>query len=129
MAIRNTAELRHRVSLEKPADPQYDGDGYPLTTDGQWEPVKTVWALARDVSGKEFFEAHATQALNVVTFEMRALKTVPLDNNWSIVFRGVRYYVQHINHRDYKGLWWEVKASVTKAENLPMTAIDGESGD
>lgn len=110
MAIRNTSELRHRISLQRPAPPTYDGDGYLTTTDGEWEEAKRIWALARDVSGKEFFEAHDTQALNVVTFEIRALRTIVLDNSWSVVFRGVRYYVIHVNHRDYKGQWWEIKA-------------------
>ncbi len=116
MAVRNAGELRHRISLERLADEQYDEDGHPITADGIWEPVKTVWALARDVSGKEFFEAHATQALDVVTFETRALRGTPVDNSWSVVFRGVRYYVIHINHRDYKGLWWEIRTTAVRAE-------------
>lgn len=118
MAVRNVSELRHRVSLERPAEARFDADGFPVTADGEWEPVCGVWALARDVSGREFFEAHATQALNVVTFEMRALpEEIMIDNSWSIVFRGVRYDVIHINHRDYKGQWMEIKTRDVRAES------------
>lgn len=115
MAVRNVSELRHRVSLQRPTEPVYDDSGFPVAPDGAWEAVKSVWALARDVSGKEFFEAHATQALDVLVFEMRATN-LPMDSSWSIMFRGERYYVLHINHRDYKGIWWEVRTSRTKPE-------------
>jgi SPP1 family predicted phage head-tail adaptor len=107
--VRNVGELRHRVTLSRPGA-RFDDNGFPLgDAGGAWEPVLTVWALARDVSGKEFFEAHTTKALNVVTFETRALR-LPVDNAWSVLWRGARYRVIHINHRDYKGQWWEIKA-------------------
>lgn len=107
--IRNASELRHRISLQKPTKQQYDEEGYPASLDGAWEEAIKVWALVRDVSGKEFFSAHAVQALNVVTVEMRARKDIAPDDSWSIVYKGNRYLITHINHRDYKGQWWEVK--------------------
>ncbi len=124
MAIRNTADLRHRVSLQRPAEPEIDAQGYPKSLDGQWEEVTKTWALVRDVSGKEFFEAYATQALRVVTIELRALPGIGIDNSWSVVFQGVRYYLLHINHRDYKGKWLELKAQNTRPEQAGGDAFE-----
>lgn len=124
MAVHNVSDLRHRISLERPLSPTYDAEGYLLPgTEGEWEPVKQVWALARDISGKEFFEAHATQALNMTVFETRALSGVAVDNSWSVVHKGVRYGVIHINHRDYRGQWWEIRAQRAAPEE---GATDGD---
>ena len=124
MAVRNASELRHRITLERPAPPSFDAEGImdlgeTAFPPHAWEPVRTVWAMARDVSGREFFEAHGTQALNILTFEMRAHPGMTPDNSWSIVYRGVRYLIEHINHRDYRGQWWEIKARDTRPENAP----------
>jgi len=126
MAVHNASELRHRVSFQRLAEERFDKDGYQILDGSEWMEVRKVWALARDVSGKEFMEAYATQMLNIVTFETRAIPGLPIDNDWSIVFRGRRHEIIHINHRDYRGQWWEIKAREVRAESREEVPGDGE---
>lgn len=50
--------LRDRITLQAPPTAQ-DAAGQPA---GNWTDVATVWAEVRDLSGREFIAAQATQS-------------------------------------------------------------------
>lgn len=51
-------ELRHRITFQKPVI-ETNPNGFEVET---WEDIKTVWASASNLRGREFFAAAAVQA-------------------------------------------------------------------
>lgn len=92
-------DLRHPVTLQRPVTAVSDR-GRPVTS---WETAARVMAGKQDVSGREFYAAHAVNAEDVVTWTIRWRDDIRPD--WRLVHHGTAYGILEINHlgemRDY----------------------------
>lgn len=97
-------DLRHRITLQKLTN-TVNENGFELET---WEDVKTVWAAASNLHGREYFAAAAVQAENTVKFTIRYLEG--LDTAMRILFRGKQYNITAIDNIKYQNRYLEIKA-------------------
>lgn len=88
-------DLRHMITLKKPVTTT--GDHKRRTTD--YQDVATVPAGKSDVSGREFFQAHAAQAEDIVTFKIRWRDDV--DATWRVAHGADTYGILEVNHLGY----------------------------
>lgn len=96
-------DLRERVTLQRP-ETAVGPTGRPVT---EWTDVITVDAGKADVSGREFYAAHAEHLENVVTWTIRHREDI--DETWRIVCRGTPYEILAINHLGYMGDFLKIK--------------------
>lgn len=73
----------------------------------EWETVReNAFAMRQDVSGREFWQAQAYHAEDIVTFTIRYCADV--DTTWRLVSRGASYNILEVNQlgdmRDYTRL-------------------------
>lgn len=97
-------ELRHRITLQKQTVTVND-NGFEVRS---WGDHKTVWAVASNLHGREYFEAAAVQAENTVKFTIRHLPD--LDTNMRIVFRDRQYNITAVDNIKYQNRYIEIKA-------------------
>ena len=78
----------------------------PVTTPGEHNRRKTEYvdaatvpAAKSDVSGREFFQAHAVNAEDIVTFTIRWRDDI--DTTWRVRHGGATYGVLEVNHLGY----------------------------
>jgi SPP1 family predicted phage head-tail adaptor len=78
----------------------------PVTTTGEHNRRKTEYvdaatvpAAKSDVSGREFFQAHAVNAEDIVTFTIRWRDDI--DTTWRVRHGGATYGVLEVNHLGY----------------------------
>ena len=89
-------DLRQRVTLLRPDTTL--GEHNRRTT--AWTPVATdVPAAKADVSGREFFAAHAVNAEDIVTFTIRWRDDI--DETWRVRHGTTVYGVLEVNHLGY----------------------------
>lgn len=100
----SAGELRHRLQFQRHSTVENE-NGVPIST---WATAYTVWGAARDVSGKEFFEAAAHKMEDVVTFTVRTRGDV--DTAMRIIFRDKAFEIIAINNLDYRGDYMQIKA-------------------
>ena len=88
-------DLRQRVTLIRPD-----------TTTGEhnrratvWTDVVTVPAAKADVSGREFYQAHAVNAEDIVTFTIRWRDDI--DTTWRVRHGTETYGILEVNHLGY----------------------------
>jgi SPP1 family predicted phage head-tail adaptor len=74
----STGQYRHKVTFRIPTGTEIEG--IPQYTDGA-----TVWAAVEPLKGREFWEAQAAQAENIVKIKMRYLTGVKQE--WQIRFQ------------------------------------------
>ena len=95
-------DLRHAVTLIRPDTTL--GEHQRRTT--VWTDVRTVMAKRQDVSGREFYAAHAVNAEDIVTFTTRYRADV--DSTRRLRQGTVVYNILEVNHlgemRDYMTL-------------------------
>lgn len=106
----SAGELRHRLQFQRQSTVENE-NGVPITT---WVPMATVWGGARDVSGKEFFEAAAHQMEDIVTFTVRA--RTDLNTAMRIIFRGKPFEIVEINHLEYRDDYIQIRARMVGGE-------------
>lgn len=106
----SAGELRHRLQFQRHSTIENE-NGVPISA---WATAFTVWGGARDVSGKEFFEAAAHKMEDVVTFTVRARNDV--DTAMRIIFRDKPHEIIAINNLDYRGDYMQIKARRTDGE-------------
>lgn len=98
MAIK-AGDLRTRVTLRRPST-TVNEKGKRISG---WADAATVRAGKADVSGREFYEAQAFHAEDVVTFTIRWRDDVTA--KWRLTHRGAEYDILAVNHlgemRDY----------------------------
>ena len=94
MAIK-AGDLRHPVVLLRPDTTL--GEHNRRTT--VWTEVANVMAAKKDVSGKEFFAAHAVSAEDIVTFTVRFREDI--DATWRVRHGTAVYNVLEVNHLGY----------------------------
>lgn len=97
-------DLRHRITFQKHTT-TINENGFEVET---WEDVKTVWAAASNLHGREYFAAAAVQAENTVKFTIRYL--TGLDTTMRILFRGKQYNITAIDNIKYQNRFIEIKA-------------------
>ncbi len=84
-------DLRQTITLRKP-DNHVNEKGRNITG---WVDVATVKAGKADVSGREFYQAQAFHAEDVVTFTIRWRDDVKAA--WRVVHRGDEYNILEVN--------------------------------
>ncbi len=104
-------DLREPIRLERPSYGM-DDHGNRMTTYTQVGGV--VYASMKDVSGRDFFAAQAHQTQDVVTFGIRWRSDI--DKTWRIVYHGVPYEIEQINHLGYKRDFLHIKARAVLGE-------------
>ena len=94
MAIK-AGDLRHPLTLIRP-DTTTGDHGRRSTV---WTEVTTVYAAKQDVSGREFFAAHAVNAEDIVTFTIRWRDDI--DTTWRVKHHSTTYGILEVNHLGY----------------------------
>ena len=79
-------------------------------------PVAEVRGSAKDVSGRDFFEAAAHQLQHTVTFTTRWLDG--LDASMLITWNGSAYEIDQINHLGYRRDFVQIKAHRIEPEGV-----------
>jgi len=95
MARIKCGDLRQWVTLIRPDTTV--GDHNRRTT--VWTEVGTVPAAKADVSGGEFFTAHAVNAEDIVTFTIRWRSDI--DTTWRVRHGSAVYNILEVNHLGY----------------------------
>jgi SPP1 family predicted phage head-tail adaptor len=100
----NPGELNKRITLQRPII-TINENGFEEET---WEDVKTVWAAASNLYGREYYAAAAVQAENTVKFTIRY--TEGIDSSMRILFKGKHYNITAIDNIKYQNRYMEIKA-------------------
>jgi len=103
-------DLRHEVVLQRPVD-DVNEKGRRITA---WEDAATVKAGKADVSGREFYQAQAFHAEDVVTFTLRWREDVTAD--WRLVHRGAVYGILEVNHLGYMRDYMRLRCRLVTGE-------------
>ena len=88
-------DLRQVITLKKPVTTT--GEHNRRTT--TWTDMGTVPAAKADVSGREFFQAHAVNAEDIVTFTIRWRDDI--DTTWRVEHGAETYGILEVNHLGY----------------------------
>ncbi len=94
MAIK-AGDLRHPVDLMKPVTTLDEHRRRNIT----YAKQATVYAAKSDVSGREFFAAHAVNAEDIVTFTIRWRSDI--DTSWQVKHGSTTYNILEVNHLGY----------------------------
>jgi SPP1 family predicted phage head-tail adaptor len=78
----NPGLFRHRITFQSFIETTNE-NGFPVQ---DWTDVKTVWAMIKTVSGREYYQAASVQAENTVRFIIRYTKGIT--NDMRIVYDG-----------------------------------------
>jgi SPP1 family predicted phage head-tail adaptor len=96
-------DLRHRITFQK-LTTSVNESGFEVET---WEDVRTVWAAASNLHGREYFAAAAVQAESTVKFTIRYLPGI--DTTMRILFRNKQYNITAIDNIKYQNRFIEIK--------------------
>ncbi len=102
-------ELKHRITFLKPTI-TVNENGFETE---EFIALKTVWASAANLSGREYFEAAAVQKENTIKFKIRAIPDI--DESMRIVFQDKDYNITAIDNIKYKNRYIEIKAMEVKS--------------
>lgn len=102
-------ELKHRITFLKPTI-TVNENGFETE---EFIALKTVWASAANLSGREYYEAAAVQKENTVKFKIRAIPDI--DESMKIKFNGMYYNITAIDNIKYKNRYIEIKAMEVKS--------------
>ena len=103
-------DLRHRITLQQPKV-TLNEKGRRITL---WQDAAIVYAHKADVSGREFYAAHAAHAEDVVTFTIRWRPEI--DATWRIEHHGTAYDILEVNHLGYMGDYLRLKCRLVQGE-------------
>lgn len=95
MARIKAGDLRQTVTLIRPVTTTDAGKRRSTS----WEDVVTVPAAKTDVSGREFYQAHAVNAEDIVTITIRWRDDI--DTTWRVRHHGDTYGILEVNHLGY----------------------------
>lgn len=105
-------DLRQAVALIRPDTTV--GEHNRRST--EWVPVATVPAAKADVSGREFFEAHAVNAEDIVTFTIRWRPDI--DTTWRVKHHDETYGILEVNHLGYMRDYLRLKCRIVKGGGI-----------
>ena len=77
-----------------------------------YKDVATVPAAKSDVSGREFYQAHAVNAEDIVTFTIRWRDDI--DTTWRVRHHGETYGILEVNHLGYMRDYMRLKCRSVK---------------
>lgn len=100
-------DLRHKVTLQEPVVTMTEGNRRKV----DWVPHEAM-AGKRDVSAREFFEAQAYNAEDVITFVIRYRKDVT--SAWRVKRGTATYDILEVNHLGYMGDYMTLKCREVK---------------
>ncbi len=103
-------DLRRVVTLQRPVS-RVNEKGRRIA---DWEDVATVKAGKADVSGREFYQAQAFHAEDVVTFTLRSRRDV--EASWRLKHREEIYNILEVNHLGYMGDFMRLKCRKVTGE-------------
>ena len=103
-------DLRQTVTLIRPDTTE--GEHRRRAT--EWVEVATVPAAKSDVSGREFYQAQAFHAEDVVTFTLRWREDVTAE--WRLIHRGTAYNILEVNHLGEMRDFMKLKCRVVTGE-------------
>lgn len=95
MARIKAGDLRQTVTLMRPVTTLGDHNRRSV----RYEDAATVAAAKADVSGREFYQAHAVNAEDIVTFTIRWRRDV--DSAWRVRHGSAVYGILEVNHLGY----------------------------
>ncbi len=101
--------LKHRITLQKPVH-VVNPNGFE---EQSWQDVKTLWAAASNLHGREYYAAAAVQAENTLKFTIRYLPDI--NTSMRILFRGKHYSITSIDNIKYQNRYLEIKAQEVSA--------------
>lgn len=107
----NVGSFRHDVAVMEPVAEAVDEYGRRTVS---YERRCMVKAAVSDVSGRKFYEAAAHQLQNTVTFTTRWI--FGISPAWKLVFQGITYQIDQINHLRYKRDFIRIKAHAVEPE-------------
>lgn len=102
--VMSIGELRHRITFQMLTS-VVNENGFEIET---WQDYKTVWASASNLSGREYYQAAATQAEKTVKFTVRFIKDI--EENMRISFERKQYNITSIDNIKYGNKYIEIKA-------------------
>ena len=88
-------DLRQVITLMKPVTTKGEHNRRSTT----WTDAATVAAAKSDVSGREFYQAHAVNAEDIVTFTIRWRDDI--DVTWRVKHGSTVYGILEVNHLGY----------------------------
>ena len=92
-------DLREHVTLQRKTNGK-DARGFPWES---WADVCECAAMAQSVSSRDFYQAYAAKAQDVITFTLRWVEG--LNTSWCVQFEGEYYEILEVNwlglRRDY----------------------------
>lgn len=102
MARIKAGDLRQEIVLMRPDI----STGEHRRRSTEWTDAARVFAARQDVSGREFYQAHAVNAEDTVTFTIRWRDDIT--SSWRVRHRGETFDILEVNHlgfmRDYMRL-------------------------
>lgn len=108
--MQSIGEMRHKLRFETQTSTE-DANGFIVTA---WTTAFTVWGAARDVGGREFFEAAAQHMENVTTFTIRARSGI--NTAMRIIFQSKPYEIVQVSRMQYRGDYMQIKARLIGGE-------------
>ena len=101
-------DLRHPIKLKKPVTTVGEHNRRSTT----FTDAGTVYAAKSDVSGREFFAAHAVNAEDIVTFTIRWREDI--DTTWRVEHGTDTYGILEVNHLGYMRDYLRLKCRCVK---------------
>lgn len=95
-----TGAMNCRITIQERMEPVTNANGLQEET---WSDHYLCWAYVNNLSGREYWAAHAVQAEDTVVFTLRYCKVAAAINtkDHRIVFEGAVYdilFVDHVRH-------------------------------
>lgn len=112
MAIK-AGDLRSRITLMRPTEEMERTQSESTRRRGAvYEDACEMPAAVADVSGREFYQAHAVHAEDIVTFTTRFRPDV--NTQWRVRHGGTVYNILEVNHLGYMRDWMRMKCRAVK---------------
>ena len=102
-------DLREHIILQKKTNGK-DARGFPWE---KWADVCECAAKVQSVSSRDFFQAYAAGAQDVVTVPLRWVEG--LNTSWRLQFGGENYEILEVNWLGLRRDFVQLKARVTKS--------------
>lgn len=100
-------ELRQRIEIQR-LKKCIDEHGATKTV---YLPLKTVWAKANGLYGREWWDAKEYGSENTVEFTIRYNAVKDLTVQDRILFRGQLYNIFSVDNVLFRGEFWKIKAT------------------
>lgn len=109
-------KLTERISIEKILDAEQNTNGFD---EEKWdEEYYNCWAAYKDVSGKDFIAAKATNSENIVTFTVRYCNKVKAilypgaNKQFRVKYNNFYYDIEYASDFEKRHGWIDLKAKI-----------------